>query len=62
MQTNPDDGVFDACAHCGRSFLPDVRYPVRTEYGAGEELELYSFCDETCVDAWLSSGAAGDDD
>lgn len=47
-----DDHPFGACAHCGDAFERDVSYPVATRGGGDQEIELYSFCDDACMQAW----------
>lgn len=47
-----DQLEFVACDHCRSSFDIDVRYPVSAHEGPDGDLELYSFCDEDCQQAW----------
>lgn len=44
--------VFDRCAYCHAGFERDVRYPVTVREDDEGDLEIYSFCDSTCQDAW----------
>ena len=43
---------FETCAHCGGRFEPGIRYPVSMRTSEDHELELYSFCDNSCQTAW----------
>jgi hypothetical protein len=53
---NDDWALFpDRCDHCGRTFEPDVRYPTVTEDRPNGDLQIYTFCEESCKTAWLSA-------
>lgn len=43
---------FEHCAYCGDRFDRDVWYPVVTRRDEAGELQVYSFCDESCQAAW----------
>lgn len=45
--------TFDACATCGAPFEQDERYPVRTDTDEDGRVQVYSFCDEDCLEEWL---------
>ncbi|MFB6166294.1 MAG: hypothetical protein ABEJ31_14130 [Haloarculaceae archaeon] len=59
MASSHDEGAgpFDACAHCGAPFQPEVRYPATLASGADDEVQLLSFCDATCRRAWEAEAA-----
>lgn len=44
--------TFETCDYCGGSFEYDVSYPVVTCRDESGDVELYSFCDEECQQAW----------
>lgn len=48
----PDRNTFDVCDQCGERFEDGVRYPITTRRSANDELEIYSFCDGACQNAW----------
>lgn len=53
MSVESTDGtMFDGCAHCGREFEPDVRYPATVREADDGTLQVLSFCDEDCQAAW----------
>lgn len=53
MSAGSTDGtMFERCAHCGRRFERDVRYPATVEEGDDGTLQVLSFCDEDCQAAW----------
>lgn len=43
---------FVTCDYCEQSFDIGVRYPVAVREGPDGDLELYSFCDAACQQAW----------
>ena len=45
---------FVACDYCETPFETDTRYPVTVREDADGAVELYSFCDKTCQEAWES--------
>lgn len=45
--------AFEACDFCDEPFEVDDRYPVVVHENE-DTVELYSFCDETCKQAWKS--------
>lgn len=53
VDQSPD---LQTCAHCGDPLESDVWYPValpETDDGA----DLYTFCDDDCLDAWRASAS-----
>ena len=45
---------FSECDHCGAAFDLGVSYPVAVEDTPDGGVELYSFCDEHCKQAWAA--------
>lgn len=43
---------FESCSYCNGWFKRGVRYPVTVREGDGRELQIHSFCDSNCQDAW----------
>lgn len=43
---------FESCSYCNGWFKRGVRYPVTVREGHGGELQIHSFCDSTCQEAW----------
>jgi hypothetical protein len=55
MSNGGSDGLeFVACDYCDAPFEIDTRYPVTIREDADGTIQLYSFCDETCQQAWKS--------
>ncbi|WP_247730301.1 DUF7576 family protein [Halovivax limisalsi] len=45
----------DYCARCGATLPDEVWCPVRTEREPDGTVRIRSFCDETCLNAWLAA-------
>lgn len=44
---------FESCVHCELPFQRNVSYPAVTRQENGD-VDLYSFCDEECREAWAA--------
>ncbi|MFC4357341.1 hypothetical protein ACFO0N_05180 [Halobium salinum] len=51
MEGENSTPFFTTCDHCDEPFEPGTSYPVVTDHDDGD-VELYSFCDESCRDEW----------
>lgn len=45
-----EEFVFTSCETCDTPFEQDERYPVRADTDEDGDLQLYSFCDEDCLE------------
>lgn len=44
--------LFESCSYCHGWFKRGVRYPVTVREGDDGDLQIHSFCDSNCQDAW----------
>lgn len=44
--------TFENCAHCGTELSVNEWHPTVTTTDEQGELEVYSFCDDECKEAW----------
>ncbi len=55
-QSPRDSGMsFEQCAHCGAGLAVNEWYPTVTTTDGDGDVELYSFCNDACKDAWSDS-------
>lgn len=50
---NSTTDLFESCSHCGVPFRSDVRYPVTVRKDDEGDLQIHSFCDSDCQEAWV---------
>jgi hypothetical protein len=50
--TDGGESWFRTCAACGAPLSTEVVHPVYTATGPGDEVSLYSFCDDDCLARW----------